>query len=188
MTLGAFSALAPIYGAIDPSLALGRIVPCTVPVVFYRGMTGVWRNTAKEHYTGPQSIGNNEKTARLATILFNLKKIFCLFFVILYFLCVFFVDFGVLVNYGGLWNDHFEAPAQINQFLPLVLCGRHLVDDDFPVSSQHLDSGRCRTVRLPSVDVDCCVPCSIAFACNENTACRTRCRCGSDSAFQSGSQ
>ena len=37
-------------------------------------------------------------------------------------------------------------------------------DDDFPVSSQHLDSGRCRTVRLPSVDVDCCVPCSNAFA------------------------
>jgi len=32
MTLGAFSALAPIYVAIDPSLALGRIVPCTVRV------------------------------------------------------------------------------------------------------------------------------------------------------------
>ena len=31
-------------------------------------------------------------------------------------------------------------------------------------TSQHLDSGRCRTVRLPSVDVDCCVPCS-AFVC-----------------------
>ena len=39
------------------------------------------------------------RAARLATIfLFNLKKLFCLFFVIL----CFFVNFGVLVNYGGL--------------------------------------------------------------------------------------
>ena len=44
------------------------------------------------------------------------------------------------MNCGGLRNDHFETPAQINQFLLLVLCGRHLVDEDFPVSSQHLDS------------------------------------------------
>jgi len=29
------------------------------------------------------------------------KKLFCFFFVILYFLC-FFVNFGVLMNYGGL--------------------------------------------------------------------------------------
>jgi len=45
------------------------------------GAGGVWLNTAKdrkgpqrtakEHYTGPQRIGNHEKTARLATILFN---------------------------------------------------------------------------------------------------------------------
>ena len=62
------------------------------------------------------------------------------------------------MNYGGLRNDHFETPAQINQFLLLVLCGRHLVDDDFPVSSQHLDSGRCRTVRLPSLDVPDALP------------------------------
>ena len=69
------------------------------------------------------------------------------------------------MNYGGLRNDHFDTPAQINQkFLLLVLCVRHLVDEDFPASSKHLDSGRCRTVRLPSVDVDCCVPCSNAFA------------------------
>ena len=43
---------------------------------------------------------DHEKTARLATILFNFLKLFCLFFVILYF-CVF-VNFGVLVNYGVL--------------------------------------------------------------------------------------
>ena len=54
-------------------------------------------------------------------------------------------------------------PLHKLKFLLLVLCGRHLVDDDFPVSSQHLDSGRYRTVRLPSVDVDCCVPCSIVM-------------------------
>jgi len=29
------------------------------------------QRTAKEHYTGPQRIGNHERTARLATILFN---------------------------------------------------------------------------------------------------------------------
>jgi len=65
------------------------------------------------------------------------------------------------MNYGGLRNYHFDTPA----ILLLVLCVRHLLDEDFPVSSKHLDSGRCRTVRLPSVDVDCCVPCSNAFAC-----------------------
>ena len=32
------------------------------------------QRTAKEHYTGPQRIDNHERTARLATILFNLKK------------------------------------------------------------------------------------------------------------------
>ena len=30
--------------------------------------------TAKKHYTGPQRIGNHEKTARLATVLFSLKN------------------------------------------------------------------------------------------------------------------
>ena len=30
------------------------------------------------------------------------KKLFCLFFCNFVFLCVFFVNFGVLVNYGGL--------------------------------------------------------------------------------------
>jgi len=64
----------------------------------------VWLNTTKEHYTGPQRIGNHEKTARLATILCNFFKLFCLFFVILYFFC-YFVNFEVLVNYGGLrWS------------------------------------------------------------------------------------
>ena len=49
------------------------------------------QRTAKEHYTGPQRIGNHERTARLATILFNLKKnYFVYFFVILYF-CVCFL-------------------------------------------------------------------------------------------------
>ena len=58
------------------------------------------QRTAKEHYTGPQRIGNHERTTRLATILFNLKKIFCLFFVILYFLC-FFCEFW---SFSELWK------------------------------------------------------------------------------------
>jgi len=65
-------------------------------------MTKYRKGPTKEHYTGPQRISNHERTARLATILFNLKKITLFsFFVILYF-CVFFVNFGVLMNYGGL--------------------------------------------------------------------------------------
>ena len=78
------------------------------PGVFLLAVSGMTKyrkgpqRTAKEHYTGPQRIGNHERTARLATILFNLKKLFCLFFVILYFFVFFFVNFGVLVNYGGL--------------------------------------------------------------------------------------
>ena len=60
------------------------------------------QKTAKEQYTGPQRIGNHERTARLATILFNLKKLFCLFFCNFVFCVCFFVNFGVLVNYGGL--------------------------------------------------------------------------------------
>ena len=43
---------------------------------------------------------------------------------------------------------------------------------------------RCRTVRLPSVDVDCFVPATPSFI-KQKTASRTRCRCDSDSAFQS---
>jgi len=38
------------------------------------------QRTAKEQYTGPQRIGNHERTARLATILFNLKKIILFIF------------------------------------------------------------------------------------------------------------
>jgi len=60
------------------------------PAKDHKGPTKDPQTTAKEHYTGPQRIGNHERTARLATILFDLKKI------------VFFVNFGVLVNYGGL--------------------------------------------------------------------------------------
>jgi len=60
------------------------------------------QRTAKEHYTGPQSIGNHKRTARLTTILFNLKKDFVYFFCNFVFFGVFFVNFGVLMNYGGL--------------------------------------------------------------------------------------
>ena len=56
----------------------------------HKGPTKDPQRTAKEHYTGPQRIGNHERTARLATISFNLKKIILfIFFVILYFLCIF---------------------------------------------------------------------------------------------------
>jgi len=58
-----------------------------------RGMTKYRKGpqrTAKEHYTGPQRIGNYERTAKLATILFNLKKIilfiFCNFVFFVFFL------------------------------------------------------------------------------------------------------
>ena len=48
-----------------------------------RGMTKYRKGpqrTAKEHYTGPQRIGNHERTARLATILFNFLKIILFIF------------------------------------------------------------------------------------------------------------
>ena len=77
-----------------------------------KGPTKDPQRTAKEHYTGPQRIGNHERTARLVTILFNLKKIILFIF----------VNFGVLMNYGGLWNDHFETPAQINQSFCFLFC------------------------------------------------------------------
>ena len=60
------------------------------------------KRPTKEHYTGPQRIGNHERTARLATILFNFFKIILFIFCNFVFVCVFFVNFGVLVNYGGL--------------------------------------------------------------------------------------
>ena len=44
--------------------------------------------------------------------------IFCNFV----FFCVFFVNFGVLVNYEVSWNDHFETPAQINQSFCFLFC------------------------------------------------------------------
>jgi len=49
---------------------------------------------------------------------------FCLIFlqIILFIFLFFFVNFGVLVNYGGLRNDHFETPAQINQSFCSLFC------------------------------------------------------------------
>jgi len=46
---------------------------------------------------------------------------FCLIFKN-YSFFVFFVNFGVLMNYGGLRNDHFETPAQINQSFCFLFC------------------------------------------------------------------
>ena len=84
---------------------------------------------------------------------------------ILYFLCVFleFWSFNELCRF--MKRPFWDPCTNYSKFLLLVLYVRHLVDEDFPVSSKHLDSARCRTVRLPSVDVDCCMPCSNAFAC-----------------------
>jgi len=57
---------------------------------YRKGPTKDPQSTAKEHYTGPQRIGNHERTAKLATILFNFKKIILfIFFVILYFFVFF---------------------------------------------------------------------------------------------------
>ena len=89
---------------------------------YRKGPTKDLQRTAKEHYTGPQRIGNHEKTARLATFLFNFLKLFCLFFCNFVFFCVFFVNFGVLMNYGGLRNNHFATPAQINQSFCFLFC------------------------------------------------------------------
>ena len=60
----------------------------------------VWLNTTKEHYTGPQRIGNHEKTARLATILCNFFQI------ILFIFCnfVFFVLFCEFWSFSELWR------------------------------------------------------------------------------------
>ena len=50
-----------------------RLEPPGIPVVNVKnlGMTKYRKGPTKEHHTGPQRIGNHEKTARLATILFN---------------------------------------------------------------------------------------------------------------------
>jgi len=50
------------------------------------------------------------KLPDLRQFLFIFKTYFVYFFVILYF-CAFFVNFGVLMNYTGLRNDHSETPA-----------------------------------------------------------------------------
>ena len=81
-----------------------RLEPPGIPVVNVKnlGMTkyrkGAQR-TAKEHHTGPQRIGNHEKTARLATILYFLN-----YFV--YFFCnfVFFVFFCEFWSFNELWR------------------------------------------------------------------------------------
>ena len=65
------------------------------------------------------------------------------------------------MNYGGLWNDHFDTPAQINQSFCFLFCavGTWSTTSQFLPSIWILDgAGR-------SVDVDCCVPCSNALAC-----------------------
>ena len=49
------------------------------------------------------------KLPDIQQFLFNLKKLFCLFF------CVFFVNFGVVINYGGLRNDHSETPVYLSK-------------------------------------------------------------------------
>jgi len=65
-------------------------------------------------------------------------KLFCLFFCTSVFFCFCFVNFGVLVNYGGLRNDHFETPAQINQSFCSLFCrsalGRRRLPSFFPAS------------------------------------------------------
>jgi len=54
------------------------------------------------------------KLPDIQQFLFNLKKLFRLFFVILFFVC-FFVNFGVVINYGGLRNDHSETPVYLSK-------------------------------------------------------------------------
>ena len=75
-----------------------------------KGPTKDPQRTAKEHYTGPQSWENCQTCNN-----------FVYFFGNFVFLC-FFVNFGVLMNYGGLWNDHFEIPAQTNQSFCFLFC------------------------------------------------------------------
>jgi len=55
------------------------------------------------------------KLPDLQQFLFNFLNLFCLFFCNFVFLCVFFVNFGVLMNYGGLRNDHSETPAHLSK-------------------------------------------------------------------------
>jgi len=41
--------------------------------------------------------------------------IFKILFIFLIFYFLFFVNFGVLMNYGGLRNDHSETPAHLSK-------------------------------------------------------------------------
>ena len=64
----------------------------------HRG-SAIPQRTTKEHTTGPQRIGNHEKTARLATIwwIFFANSVIYNFVMLL-----FFVNFGVLMRLNDL--------------------------------------------------------------------------------------
>ena len=117
----------------------------------------------RTHKEPQRSITQDHRRSAIMRKLPDLQQ-FCLIFK--NYFVYFFVNFGVLMNYGGLQNDHFETPAQINQSFCFLFC---VVGTWSTKTSQFLPSiwilGRCRTVRLPSVYVDCCVPCSNAFTC-----------------------
>ena len=68
---------------------------------YRKGPTKDPQRTAKEHYTGAQRIGNHERTARLATILFNLKKIILFIFCNFVFFVWFFCEFW---SFSELWR------------------------------------------------------------------------------------
>jgi len=90
---------------------------------------------------------------------------------------VFFIFFCYLVFFVSV-QCYTQEHIQTFRFLFCVIVrsalGRRRLPSFFPAS------GRCKTVMLPSVDVDCCVPATPSLD-NKNTACRTHCRCGSDS-------
>ena len=94
------------------------------------------------------------------------------------------MNFGVLINYGGLWNDHFETTAQINQSFCFLFCAVCTWSDDFPASGfwtvQDGQAAISRCWLLRAMQQRLRMP--------ENTACQTRCRCGSESAFQSATE
>ena len=79
---------------------------------------GPQRSITQDH----RGSDNHEKTARLATILFNFLIIILFIFLWFCIFCVFFWNFGVLMNYAGLWNDHFKTPAQIIQSFCFLFC------------------------------------------------------------------
>ena len=64
---------------------------------YRKGPQKTHKGPTKEHYTGPQRIGNHEKTVILTTILCNFKIILFIFLEFLLFFC-FFVNFGISMN------------------------------------------------------------------------------------------